>query len=121
MILFDYDTKVEKRENLQEDMNGAGFWDSQTEAQKVIENYKVLKAQTTDLEEVISDFDDTLVGCELAKEADDAELLAEVDEQLFKMQVGIFDQLFASFGSYTRVKQHQWNKTSEKEVLNLTN
>ena len=86
MIPFDYDTKVEKREKLQEDMNGAGFWDSQSAAQKVIDEYKVLKVQTSDLEEVITDFDDALVGYELAKEAEDDELLAEVDEQLFKMQ-----------------------------------
>ena len=85
MILFDYDVKVGKREQLQEDMNGAGFWDSQSEAQKVIDHYKVLKAQTSDLEDVIADFDDALVGYELAKEANDAELLAEVDGQLFKM------------------------------------
>ena len=86
MIPFDYDTKVEKREKLQEDMNGAGFWDSQSAAQKVIDEYKVLKVQTSDLEEVITDFDDAVVGYELAKEAEDDELLAEVDEQLFKMQ-----------------------------------
>ncbi|MDP7006003.1 MAG: peptide chain release factor 2 [Phycisphaerales bacterium] len=86
MILFDYDAKVEKREKLQQDMNGAGFWDSQSAAQKVIDEYKVLKAQTSDLEDVIADFEDSLVGYELAKEANDKELLEEVDEQLFKMQ-----------------------------------
>ncbi|HIA72414.1 MAG TPA: peptide chain release factor 2 [Phycisphaerales bacterium] len=86
MILFDYDTKIEKRDQLQEDMNVAGFWDTQSAAQKVIDEYKVLKAQTGDLEEVITDFEDSLVGYELAKEADDADLLAEVDEQLFTMQ-----------------------------------
>jgi len=86
VILFDFDTKVAKREQLQEDMNAAGFWDSQTAAQKVIDEYKVLKAQTGDLGEVIADFEDCLVGYELAKEADDADLLAEVDGQLFQMQ-----------------------------------
>jgi peptide chain release factor 2 len=86
VILFDYDAKVLERDKLQEDMNGAGFWDSQSAAQKVIDKYKVLKAQTGDLEEVIADFEDSLVGYELAKEASDADLLAEVDEQLFKMQ-----------------------------------
>jgi peptide chain release factor 2 len=86
VILFDYDAKVEKREKLQQDMNGAGFWDSQSAAQKVIDEYKVLKAQTSDLEDVIADFEDSLVGYELAKEANDKELLEEVDEQLFKMQ-----------------------------------
>ena len=82
MTLFDFDTKVAKREQLQEDMNAAGFWDSQTAAQKVIDQYKVLKAQTIDLEEVITDFEDTVVGYELAKEDSDADLLAEVDGQL---------------------------------------
>ena len=67
-------------------MNAAGFWDIQSAAQKVIDQYKVLKAQTADLEEVIADFEDSLVGYELAKEANDADLLAEVDEQLFTMQ-----------------------------------
>ncbi len=86
MTLFDYDAKVEKREKLQEDMNEAGFWDIQSAAQKVINEYKILKAQTSDLEEVITDFDDTMVGYELAKEAEDNELLVEVDEQLFKMK-----------------------------------
>jgi len=86
VILFDYDAKVEKREKLQEDMNEAGFWDIQSAAQKVINEYKILKAQTSDLEEVITDFDDTMVGYELAKEAEDNELLVEVDEQLFKMK-----------------------------------
>lgn len=67
-------------------MNVAGFWDKQSEAQKVINDYKVLKAQTTDLEEVVAEFEDAAVGYELAKEADDAELLSETDEQLFKLQ-----------------------------------
>jgi len=86
VTLFDFDTKVAKREQLQEDMNAAGFWDIQSAAQKVIDKYKVLKAQTSDLEEVIADFEDTVVGYELAKEAGDADLLDEVDEQLYKMQ-----------------------------------
>jgi peptide chain release factor 2 len=86
VTLFDFDAKVAKREQLQEDMNAAGFWDSQTAAQKVIDQYKVLKAQTIDLEEVIADFEDTVVGYELAKEDSDADLLAEVDGQLYKMQ-----------------------------------
>jgi len=86
VILFDFDAKVAKRDALQEDMNVAGFWESQSAAQKVIDKYKVLKAQTEDLEQVVTDFDDALVGYELAKEANDGDLLAEVDEQLFKMQ-----------------------------------
>jgi peptide chain release factor 2 len=67
-------------------MNQAHFWDSQTAAQKVIDEYKILKAQTADLELVIQDFEDAKIGYELAKEANDAELLTETDEQLFLLQ-----------------------------------
>jgi peptide chain release factor 2 len=83
VTLFDYDTKVEKRESLQAKMGDEGFWDDQTAAQKIIDKYKLLKAQTEDLEVVVTDFEDAQVGYELAKEGDDSELLTEVDEQLF--------------------------------------
>jgi len=85
VILFDFDAKVAKRDQLQEQMNETSFWDSQSEAQKVIDQYKVLKAQTSDLEQVIADFDDAGIGYELAREEDDADLLAETDEQLFRL------------------------------------
>ncbi len=86
MTLFDFDAKVEKRESLQEDMNASDFWESQTAAQKVIDRYKLLKAQTGDLEDVIATFEDAQVGYELAKEANDDELLSETDELLYKLQ-----------------------------------
>jgi peptide chain release factor 2 len=86
VILFDFDAKVTKREDLQQKMGEAGFWDDQTAAQKTIDSYKVLKAQTEDLEGVIESFEDTKVGFELAKEGDDADLLAEVDGQLLQLQ-----------------------------------
>ena len=80
-----YDTKVARREELQEQMGQAGFWDDQEKAQKVIEQYKLLKAQSEGLEEAIAVFEDAAVGYELAREADDAELLAETDEKLFEL------------------------------------
>jgi len=69
-------------------MNGADFWNDQEKAQKVIGEYKLLKAQTEGLETIlISGFDvksdhvgsleDVMVGYELAKEAGDEELLTE--------------------------------------------
>ena len=86
MTLFDFDAKVEKRESLQGNMGNSGFWDDQTAAQKTIDQYKLLKAQTEDLEAVVGDFEDAQVGYELAKEGDDSELLTEVDGQLYKLQ-----------------------------------
>ena len=43
-------------------MNAGDFWKNQTAAQKVIDHYKLLKAQTGDLEDVIATFEDAQVG-----------------------------------------------------------
>ena len=85
MTLFDYDGKIAQRDSLQENMNTADFWNDQEAAQKVISEFKLLKAQTEGLESVIGDYEDATVGYELAKEAGDEELLIEVDEQFFKL------------------------------------
>src|SRR5262245_42050177 len=66
-------------------MNSAEFWNSPKAAQKTIEEFKLIKAQTEDLEKVISDFEDAKVGYELAREGDDKALLQEVDENLFSL------------------------------------
>jgi peptide chain release factor 2 len=64
-------------------MNADGFWNSPDKAKKVVEEFKTVKAQIEPLEAVIKDFDDARVGYELAKEAGDKDLLAEIDESLF--------------------------------------
>jgi peptide chain release factor 2 len=83
--LFDYDGKIAQRAALQERMNGADFWSSPKTAQQTIEEFKLIKSQTDDLEAIIAEFEDAKVGYELAKEGDDKELLAEVDENLFHL------------------------------------
>jgi peptide chain release factor 2 len=85
VTLFDYDTKIARRDELQQRMNDADFWNDQEKAKKVIDEYKLLKAQTEGLEKVIEDFEDAKVGYELAREAEDAELLAETDEKLHEL------------------------------------
>jgi peptide chain release factor 2 len=66
-------------------MSGAEFWNDQTNAQKVIAQYKLLKAQTEGLERIISEFEDVQVGYELAREDGDDELLTEVDGSLHQL------------------------------------
>jgi len=66
-------------------MNEADFWNDQAAAQKVINQYQQLKAQTEPLEEALAQFEEAEVTYELAKEADDQELLTEADEQLFEL------------------------------------
>ncbi|MEE2908667.1 MAG: peptide chain release factor 2 [Planctomycetota bacterium] len=85
MTLFDYDGKVGQRDSLQNQMNEADFWNNQEAAQKVIAEFKLLKAQTEGLETVITDFEDAQVGYELAREANDNELLTEVDDNLYRL------------------------------------
>lgn len=83
MTLFDYDTKIASRDELQEQMNMADFWNDQESAQKTISQYKLLKAQTDGLGVVIDEFENATVAYELAREDNDEELLTEADEQLF--------------------------------------
>ncbi len=66
-------------------MSGGDFWNNQEAAQKVINEYRLLKAQTEGLEGVIESFEDAQVGYELAKEASDHDLLTEADETLFQL------------------------------------
>jgi peptide chain release factor 2 len=63
-------------------MNEADFWSNPKKAQETINEFKLVKAQTDGLGVVMREFDDATVGYDLAKEAGDHDLLAEVDDQL---------------------------------------
>ena len=67
-------------------MNAAEFWNDAKAAQKVIQESKVVRAQVEPLEDAIRLHEDSKVGYELAKEAGDRDMLAEVDETLFGLQ-----------------------------------
>ena len=60
-------------------MNDPAFWDRPEAARKTIDAFKTLKAQVDPLEAVMTEFDDARTALELAKEAGDADLLAEAD------------------------------------------
>jgi peptide chain release factor 2 len=66
-------------------MNDADFWNDQDRARKVIAEFKLTKAQTEGLEQVIARLDDAKVGYELARGENDRELLEEVDQQLHEL------------------------------------
>ncbi len=67
-------------------MNDADFWNNQEKAQQTIAEYKLLKAQTEGLGDVIDEFDNAKVAYELAREENDTDLLKEADEQFFQLQ-----------------------------------
>ncbi len=66
-------------------MNQAEFWNNPKEAQKTIDALKVVRAQVEPLEQAIASLEDAKVGYQLSKEAGDKDLLAEADEQLFRL------------------------------------
>lgn len=67
-------------------MGEDGFWDNQSAAQKVIDEFKLVKAQIEPIEDATARLEDAKVGLELAKEAGDQELLQDADTQLFSLE-----------------------------------
>ncbi|MEY2712927.1 MAG: Peptide chain release factor 2 [Planctomycetota bacterium] len=80
---FNYPAKARERDELTARMNEADFWNDPKRAQAVIADLKVKRAQIEPLEEVMKGLEDAQVGYEMAKEANDADLLGEVDTLLF--------------------------------------
>jgi len=66
-------------------MESEGFWNDPKSAQKVIDELKVVRAQIEPLEAVMKGLEDAQVGYEMAKESNDRDLLAEVDESLHNL------------------------------------
>ncbi len=67
-------------------MAAEDFWTNQSEAKKVVGQAKVLKAQTEPLRGIMRDFEDAKVAYEMSRDGGgDKVLLAEADEQLFKL------------------------------------
>jgi peptide chain release factor 2 len=66
-------------------MEGADFWNNQTQAQKVVQELKGLKALFDPLKSVINDFEDAKLGYEMAKETGDKDLLVEADEKFYSL------------------------------------
>ncbi len=66
-------------------MAGAGFWDSQDRAKKVVAQTKALKAQTQPIRDAVTALEDAKVAYQMAREGGDKELLKEADETLFKL------------------------------------
>jgi len=66
-------------------MESADFWNSQSQAQKIVQELKGLKAQVDPLKAVIVEFEDARLAYEMAKSEGDKDLLAEADQKLFEI------------------------------------
>ena len=67
-------------------MGSTDFWDDQDAAQKVVSELKTIKAQTEPIKAVTESFEDAKLAYEMAKEADDNDLLVEADEALHAIE-----------------------------------
>ncbi len=70
-------------------MNSDGFWDKPDAARQVVNELKGIKAQVDTLGSLISSFEDAKLAYEMAKDANDKDLLVEADESLFKISKGM--------------------------------
>ncbi|MBX3363779.1 MAG: peptide chain release factor 2 [Phycisphaeraceae bacterium] len=72
--------------DVEAEMGAPDFWDRPETARKVVAQLKALKAAVEPLAGIISKFEDAKLAYEMAREADDKELLAEADESLYQLQ-----------------------------------
>jgi peptide chain release factor 2 len=79
-------SKSERHKELENMMAQPGFWDNQDRAQEVVAELKSLKGVIQAVERVLGKAEDAAALLELAREADDADSFAELDEELVKLQ-----------------------------------
>ncbi|WP_143595265.1 peptide chain release factor 2 [Terribacillus saccharophilus] len=84
--LFDLDQKKARIAELEDLMLEPTFWDDQQGAQKVINESNVLKESAEGYEKLVSQHEDLDVSFELVKEEDDADLRAELEEEIVSMR-----------------------------------
>lgn len=83
MTLFDYDNKRAKLKDLEDQMGAPDLWDDPDNANKVVAQLKLVKAQTEPLSEVLDEFENAKLAYEMSREEGDDDLLAEADAALF--------------------------------------
>ncbi len=67
-------------------MGQGDFWDDADNAQKVVSELKIIKAQIDPITTLLAELDDVKAMYELASEADDKDLLAEADQTLAELE-----------------------------------
>ncbi|MFD2045001.1 peptide chain release factor 2 [Ornithinibacillus salinisoli] len=88
---LDLDTKNARIQELELEMTDPGFWDDQSNAQKVIDEANVLKSYVNKFEEIAARLDDLEVSYELVKEENDEELFVELNEESIALRKDIND------------------------------
>ncbi len=63
-------------------MGATDFWDHQDTAKEIVNELKIVKAQTEPLSKVVADFEDAKLAYEMSREEGDDDLLLEADSAL---------------------------------------
>jgi len=92
VILFDYDNKRIRLKELEEMMGQADFWNDQEQARTVVDELKLIKAQTEPIKKLGEEFENASLAYEMSREEGDQELLNEADERLYKL-LGEMDKI----------------------------
>lgn len=79
---LDLDNKQKRIEELEADMEAPGFWDDTDKSQKAMKELKGLKDAFERYDELISGLEDAKTLIEMAEEANDTSLVAEVEEEI---------------------------------------
>ncbi|MCK1994441.1 peptide chain release factor 2 [Peribacillus muralis] len=80
--LFDLDEKEARIAQLENEMTHPDFWNDQQKAQTVINETNALKEQVNQLSDLNESYENLDLTYELVKEENDAELLAELEEEI---------------------------------------
>ncbi len=92
MILFEIGRKSERVSELQQQMNQADFWSDQERSQRVLSEFKQLKAEVEPADALLQDVEELQVLHGLAEEEQDQSTREEVDQKLAELRKRL-DQL----------------------------
>lgn len=84
--VFDYAGNSERKGELDEVMVGAGFWDSQEEAQKVIGEMKQIRAVVEPIEEAAAALEDVSTLAELGEEMGEEEIADDLEAAMLSAE-----------------------------------
>lgn len=79
-------SRISRRAELDEQMAQPGFWDNQDKARSVVSEIKALKGVIEPVESLVGRAEDARALLELAREEEDAESFAELDQELFDIR-----------------------------------
>lgn len=86
---LDLDSKAKRIEEIEADMEAPGFWDNPDKSNKEMKELKSLKSSFENYDALKQSLEDIKTLIEMAEEDEDASLVAEVEEELSKLETNM--------------------------------